>query len=70
MSKGIFLRQEMLTPELLQQITQWNEDAQAKGMTLAEMALRWILEQQGVTSVLVGASSTAQLANNLQCLKK
>ena len=69
MSKGKFLRQEMLTPALLQQLLQWNEEAQQKGMTLAERALRWILEQQGVTSVLVGASSTEQLANNLQCLR-
>ncbi|MCI6554898.1 MAG: aldo/keto reductase, partial [Prevotella sp.] len=35
---------------------------------LAEMALAWILHQQGVTSVLVGASSTQQLAKNLNCV--
>ena len=37
-------------------------------MTLAEMALSWILQQQGVTSVLVGASSTQQLQRNLKCI--
>jgi len=35
---------------------------------LAEMALAWILQQRGVTSVLVGASSTEQLAKNLKCV--
>lgn len=69
MSKGKFLREEMLTPELLQQLRQWDEEAKENGMSLAEMALQWILKQQGVTSVLVGASSTKQLAQNLQCIK-
>lgn len=68
MSKGKFLRQDMLTDELLQQLKAWNKEAVAKGQTLAEMALRWILQQQGVTSVLVGASSTEQLARNLKCI--
>ena len=68
MSKGKFLRQEMLTPELLQQLHQWNDEAQQKGESLAEMALAWVLKQQGVTSVLVGASSTKQLAQNLRCI--
>ena len=40
----------------------------AAGETLAEMALAWILHQKGVTSVLVGASSTAQLEKNLRCV--
>ena len=68
MSKAKFLRPEMLTDELLAQLRQWNSEAEAKGQSLAEMALRWILQQQGVTSVLVGASSTAQLAQNLRCV--
>ncbi len=68
MAKGVFLREEMLTPELLQQLRQWNEEAQKKGESLAEMALAWILKQQGVISVLVGASSTEQLARNLRCV--
>ena len=45
-----------------------NAEAQKRGETLAEMALAWILAQQGVTSVLVGASSTAQLEKNLRCI--
>ena len=69
MSKGKFLREEMLTPELLAYLKEQNEEAKAAGHTLAEHALRWILDQKGVTSVLVGASSTAQLQKNLLCIK-
>ena len=68
MSKGKFLRPDMLTDDVLQKITHWNEVAASRNETLAEMALAWILHQQGVTSVLVGASSTAQLEKNLRCV--
>lgn len=68
MSKGKFLKESMLTAELLQQIRTLNEQAQQRGETLAEMALAWILAQRGVTSVLVGASSTEQLQKNLKCI--
>jgi L-glyceraldehyde 3-phosphate reductase len=68
MSKGKFLREEMLTPELLAKLRRYNEVAQGRGESLAEMALAWILNQKGVTSVLVGASSTAQLEKNLRCV--
>lgn len=66
MAKEHFLRSEMLTPELLAQLTAWNAEAQSQGQTLAAASLRWILDQQGVTSVLVGASSTQQLEKNLK----
>ncbi len=68
MAKGKFLKESMLTPELLERIKGYNEQAHQRGETLAEMALAWILAQRGVTSVLVGASSTAQLEKNLKCV--
>ena len=68
MSKEKFLRSDMLDDVLLQQLRQWNVEAEAQGMSLAERALRWILQQTGVTSVLVGASSTKQLEQNLKCV--
>ena len=67
MAKGKFLKESMLTPELLARLRQLNEEAAQRGETLAEMALAWILAQRGVTSVLVGASSTRQLERNLKC---
>ena len=66
MSKAHFLKPEMLTDDLLLKLNRWNNIAADRGETLAEMALAWILQQQGITSVLVGASSTAQLQKNLK----
>ena len=68
MSRGGSLTDDVLTPELLEHLRQLNAEAQQRGETLAEMALAWILAQKGVTSVLVGASSTAQLEQNLRCI--
>jgi L-glyceraldehyde 3-phosphate reductase len=68
MAKEKFLRPEMLTPELLARLKAWDAEARGEGLTLAAKALRWILGQEGVTSVLVGASSTAQLEKNLQAI--
>lgn len=68
MSKEKFLRHDMLTPELLEYLQQLNKQAEERGETLAEMALSWILQQKGVTSVLVGASSVEQLEKNLKCV--
>ena len=68
MAKGKFLRSEMLTTELHDKLQQWNTEAEGEGMTLAEKALRWILSHEGVTSVIVGASSVEQLEKNLKAL--
>ncbi len=69
MARGKFLKESMLTPELLNKLRSWNEEALGKGQTLAEYALRWVLQQRGVTSVLVGASSVSQLEKNCRCIK-
>lgn len=66
MAQGKFLKSDMLTPELIAQLRVWNVEASAQGKTLAEKALSWILEQRGVTSVIVGASSVGQLEKNLK----
>lgn len=63
-----FLKSSMLTPDLLERLKALNAQATGQGKTLAEMALAWILKQEGVTSVLVGASSPEQLAKNMKCI--
>ena len=68
MSKGKFLKESMLTEELLTTLRTYNEQAQAQNKPLSQMALEWILQQRGVTSVLVGASSVQQLQKNLLCV--
>ena len=65
-----FLKESVLTPELLTQLRAWNEEAKAEGYSLAQYALRWILRRPEVTSVIIGASSVEQLKNNLQAIRK
>lgn len=69
MAKGIFLKQDRLTPELMEQLKKWNANAEANNQTLAEYSLRWVLNQKSVTSVLIGASSVEQLQKNIKCMK-
>lgn len=63
-----FLKADALTPERMQQIGALNDLAAQRGESLASMALAWILQQKGVTSVIVGASSPEQLRQNLKAL--
>lgn len=65
---GPFLRKEQLTDEKLGQISALNEVALGRGQTLSEMALSWVLRSERVTSVLIGASSPEQVAQNLGIL--
>lgn len=66
MTTSQFLRPEMLTDALVTKLQALNDIAQQRGQTLAQMALAWLLRDERVTSVIIGASSTEQLANNLQ----
>lgn len=68
MSRETSLPSSRLTPELREHIQQLNAEAAQRGESLAEMALAWVLAQRGVSSVLVGASSVAQLECNLKCI--
>lgn len=65
MAKEHFLKSERRTPELLAYLRQLEAQGKAHGRTIAQEALAWILAQEGVTSVLVGASSVKQLQDNL-----
>ena len=62
---GRFLHESSLTPERLSQIKALNELAGQRGQTLAEMALSWILKDDHVTSVLIGASKPEQILDNI-----
>lgn len=68
-AQGGFLKKEQLTEEMLKKITALNEIAAQRGQTLAEMALAWVLKDDLVTSVIVGASSVDQLADNLKAME-
>lgn len=68
-ARGGHLKKESLTDEVLQRIRALNQIAAARGQSLAEMALNWLLKDRLVTSVLIGASSVAQLEDNLKALQ-
>ena len=63
-----FLKAEQVTAEKISQLNKLNAVAQNRGQKLAQMALSWILRDERITSVLVGASKPAQLADSLKCL--
>jgi len=67
-AQGKSLSTEMLDEETLGHIRALNDIAERRGQSLAQMALAWALRDERVTSVLVGASSVAQLEQNLGAL--
>lgn len=69
-ARGGSLRPEFLTPENLEHVRAVAGLAAARGQTLAQMAIAWALRDRRVTSVLLGASSVAQLDENLAALER
>ncbi|TWR29345.1 L-glyceraldehyde 3-phosphate reductase [Mucilaginibacter pallidiroseus] len=63
-----FLQESQVTEEVINKIKQLNALAEQRGQTLAQMALAWLLKDERVTSVLIGASKPAQLADSLKAL--
>lgn len=66
---GRFLKESNITDEKLKQIKKLNEIAKKRGQTLAEMALAWILRDGIITTVLIGASKSSQILDNIKALK-
>ena len=64
-----YLQAGALTARKLEILHRLDELAQQRGETLAIMALAWILQQTAVTSILLGASQTFQIQENLACLQ-
>ena len=65
---GVFLHREDITHELLGRISKLNALALERGQSLAQMSLSWLLSKDIVTSVIAGASSSAQLKDSLKAL--
>lgn len=64
-SDGRFLKKENLTDEKLKAINELNKMAKARSQSLAQMALAWVLKDNMVTSVLIGASKPSQILDNI-----
>jgi L-glyceraldehyde 3-phosphate reductase len=69
-AKGVFMDESMLTSDRLDRVRALNSIATARGQTLAQMAIAWVLRDPRVTSALVGASSVAQLDDTLGALER
>ena len=62
-------QKSLLTPQNLEHVRALNQIAQARGQTLAQMAIAWVLRQPAVTSALIGASRWSQIEECLGALK-
>jgi L-glyceraldehyde 3-phosphate reductase len=67
---SVFLTPDQITPELIGKARALNELAVARGQTLAQLAIAWVLRDPRMTSALVGASSVEQLRENLAALRQ
>jgi L-glyceraldehyde 3-phosphate reductase len=63
-------RPEFLRPEVLERVRALNDIAEARGQSLAQMALAWCLRDPRITSVLIGASSPRQIVENVAALER
>lgn len=66
---GRFLKPEHITPEKLGRIRQLDGLARARGQTLAQMSLAWVLRNPAITSALIGASKVSHIEDNVAALK-
>jgi len=63
-----FLRRESVTDEAVRRVRKLSAIAEARGQTMAQMALTWVLRDQRVTSALIGASRASQIEENVAAL--
>ena len=66
---GRFLNEKSISADVLKKIEGLNEIAKERGQTLAQMALSWVYNKEGITSVLIGASKPEQILDNIGMLK-
>jgi L-glyceraldehyde 3-phosphate reductase len=66
---GPFLKKDNIKPETLDKVRRLDAVAKARGQTLAQMALTWVLRHPEVTSALIGASKVSQIEDNVAALK-
>lgn len=67
---GRYLKQDAITRKKLEKINNLNDLAKERGESLAQMALRWVLKDEEVASVLIGASKPEQIIENLKIINK
>ena len=68
-SASVFLNESNITPDLLRKVHALNQIAVARGQSLAQLALAWVLRNGKVTSALIGASRASQIEENVKALE-
>lgn len=68
-ARNAFLKKASITEEKIEKIKKLNDLALSRGQSLAQMALAWVLKNEAVTSVLIGASRPEQILDSLKCLE-
>lgn len=66
---GRFLKENQVNEDTLARVRALNDIAKKRGQTLAEMALAWVLKDDYITSVLIGASRPAQILDNIKAIE-
>lgn len=65
-----YLSKDRVTPDLLLTVRRLNEIAAARGQTMAQLAIAWVLRQPAVTSALIGASRSSQIEDAVAALER
>ncbi len=68
-TSGIFLKESNITPIVIEKISKLNEFAKQRNQKLVHMALAWLLKDERITSVLIGASKPEQIIDSIKCLE-
>ena len=64
-----YLQKDQITPDILSKVRKLHQIAEARGQSLAQMAIAWLLKDPRITTVLVGVSRVRQLLDNIKCLE-
>lgn len=67
---SVTLSKSNITPEVINKVTRLNEIAKGRGQSLSQMALAWVLCNDKVTSVIIGASKLSQIEENIGALTR
>ena len=66
----VFLNESHITKEKIDKVQRLNKIANARGETMAQLALAWVLENPAITSVIIGASRLGQIQQNVQTIER
>jgi L-glyceraldehyde 3-phosphate reductase len=69
-AKDFSLKRSQITPEMITKLQNLHAIAEERGQSLAQMALSWVLRNNHITSVLIGASKVEQIEDNIKIINR